>query len=80
VQQELLQLRDDAAAAGHERRQLQEQIGTLQRQRGQQGEAVHGLQQQLANLQEQLAQDRATLATMLRTHQERDQQLQEVGY
>jgi septal ring factor EnvC (AmiA/AmiB activator) len=78
-QQELLQLRDDAAAASRERRQLQEQISTLQRQRGQQGGAMQELQQQLASLQEQLTQDRATLATMLRTHQEREQQLQEVG-
>lgn len=78
VQQELLQLRDDAATAGRERRQLQEQISTLQRQRGQQGGTMQELQQQLASLQEQLTQDRATLATMLRTHQEREQQLQEV--
>lgn len=78
VQQELLQLRDDAAAAGHERRQLQQQISTLQRQRGEQGNTMQGLQQQLAQLQEQLAQDRETLATMLRRHQEREQQLQEV--
>lgn len=79
VQQELLQLRDDAAAAGHERRQLQQQISSMQQQRTEQGSAMQALQQQLAQLQDQLAQDRSTLATMLRQHQEREQQLQEVG-
>lgn len=79
VQQELLQLREDAAAAGHERRQFLQQISTLQRQHAEQGGLVAGLQQQLAQVQDQLAQDRATLATMMRQHQEREQQLQEVG-
>jgi chromosome segregation ATPase len=79
VQQELLQLRDDAATAGHERRQLQQQISSLQQQRSEQGSMMQALQQQLAQLQEQLGLDRGTLSTMLRQHQEREQQLQEVG-
>jgi len=74
-----MQLREDAAAAGHERRQLQLQLSTLQRQRSDQESIMQALQHELKELRGQLGQDRATLATMLRQHQEREQQLQEVS-
>lgn len=79
MQHELLTLRSDAAAASHERRQLQQHVSTLQHERSEQGRVMSELQQQLGDLREQQRQDRATLATMLRQHQEREAQLQEVG-
>jgi septal ring factor EnvC (AmiA/AmiB activator) len=79
VQQELLQLRHDAAAASRERRQLQQHASELEAQRSSTGAAMLQLHQQLADVQEQLAQDRATMATMLRQHQQQKQQLEEVS-
>jgi septal ring factor EnvC (AmiA/AmiB activator) len=79
VQQELLQLRHDAAAASRERRQLQQHVSELEAQRSSTGAAMLQLHQQLADVQEQLAQDRATMATMLRQHQQQKQQLEEVS-
>jgi septal ring factor EnvC (AmiA/AmiB activator) len=74
----LLTLRADATAACHEHRQLQQHVSSLQHERSEQGRAMSELQQQLGDLREQQRQDRATLATMLRQHQEREAQLQEV--
>ncbi|WIA22876.1 hypothetical protein OEZ85_001261 [Tetradesmus obliquus] len=77
VQQELLQLRHDAAASSRERRQLQQHVSELEAQRSSTGTAMLQLHQQLADVQEQLSQDRATMATMLRQHQQQKQQLEE---
>lgn len=78
VHQELQQLRADAAAAGHERRCLQQQLAEAQQARSAQDEALAQLQAQLAALQEELQRDRGTLATMLGQHQQREQQLEQV--